>query len=42
MVHAGLQEVDELGLLRDGALHLHLLMGEHGLQVDLREHHYGS
>lgn len=36
----GLQEVYELGLLGDGALHFHLLMGVHSLQVELSEHHY--
>lgn len=36
----GLQEVYELGLLRDRPLHFHLLMGVHGLQVELSEHHY--
>lgn len=35
-----LQEVDEFGLLRDGSLHFHLLMGVDGLQVELSEHHY--
>lgn len=36
----GLEEVYELGLLRDGPLHFHLLMGVHSLQVELSEHHY--
>lgn len=36
----GLEEVYELGLLGDGPLHFHLLMGVHGLQVELSEHHY--
>lgn len=36
----GLEEVYELGLLSDGPLHFHLLMGVHGLQVELSEHHY--
>lgn len=35
-----LEEVYELGLLGDGPLHFHLLMGVHGLQVELSEHHY--
>lgn len=35
-----LQEVYELGLLGDGPLHFHLLMGVHSLQVELSEHHY--
>lgn len=36
----GLEEVYELGLLGDGPLHFHLLMGVHSLQVELSEHHY--
>lgn len=36
----GLKEVYELGLLGDGSLHFHLLMGVHSLQVELSEHHY--
>ena len=36
----GLEEVYELGLLRDGPLHFHLLMGVHSLQVELSEHPY--
>lgn len=39
-VGLGLEEVYELGLLGDGPLHFHLLMGVHGLQVELSEHHY--
>ncbi|TNN77628.1 hypothetical protein EYF80_012218 [Liparis tanakae] len=40
-VSLGLEEVYELGLLGDGPLHFHLLMGVHSLQVELNEHHYG-
>lgn len=39
-VSLGLEEVYELGLLGDGPLHFHLLMGVHSLQVELSEHHY--
>ena len=39
-VGLGLEEVYELGLLGDGPLHFHLLMGVHSLQVELSEHHY--
>lgn len=35
-----LEEVYKLGLLSDGPLHFHLLMGVHSLQVELSEHHY--
>lgn len=40
VVDPGLEEVYEFGLLGDGPLHLHLLMGVHSLQVELSEHHY--
>lgn len=36
----GLEKVYELGLLGNGPLHFHLLMGVHSLQVELSEHHY--
>lgn len=39
-VSLGLEEVNELGLLGNGPLHFHLLMGVHSLQVELSEHHY--
>lgn len=32
LVHFGLEEVNEFGLLGDGPLHLHLLVGVYSLQ----------
>lgn len=34
LVHFGLEEVNEFGLLGDSPLHLHLLMGVYSLQKE--------